>query len=81
MRGKRIRLDDETWQALDLLSRDSMKTFQELADEAFANLLEKHGRPTDLKTALKRSIQPAALESSSTEASRATKTRRKKRGR
>jgi hypothetical protein len=81
MRGKRIRIDDETWQALDLLSRDSMKTFQELADEAFANLLEKHGRPTDLKTALKRSIQPAALESSSTEASRATKTRRKKRGR
>ena len=60
---------------------NSMKTFQELADEAFANLLEKHGRPTDLKTALKRSIQPAALESSSTEASRATKTRRKKRGR
>ena len=81
MRGKRIRIDDETWQALDLLSRDSMKTFQELADEAFANLLEKHGRPTDLKTALKRSIQPPALESSSTEASRATKTRRKKRGR
>jgi hypothetical protein len=59
MPGKRIQLDDETWQALDLLSRDSMKTFQELADEAFDDLLKKYGRPTDLKTALKRSIQSA----------------------
>jgi hypothetical protein len=59
MRGKRIQLDDETWQALDLLSRDSMKTFQELTDEAFDDLLKKYGRPTDLKTAPKRSIQSA----------------------
>jgi len=29
-----------------------MQDFQELADEAFRDLLEKHGRPTDLKTAL-----------------------------
>ena len=46
MPGKRIRLDDEAWPALDLLSRDSMKTFQELADEAFDDLLKKYGRPT-----------------------------------
>ena len=59
MPGKRIQLDEGTWQALDLLSRNSMKTFQELADEAFNDLLKKHGRPTDLKTALKRSIQSA----------------------
>jgi hypothetical protein len=59
MRGKRIQLDDETWQALDLLSRDSMKSFQELSDEAFDDLLKKYGRPTDLKTPLKRSIQTA----------------------
>jgi hypothetical protein len=31
----------KTWQALDLLARDQMKTFQELADEAFAELLEQ----------------------------------------
>ena len=31
----------ETWQALDLLARDQIKTFQELADEAFAELLEQ----------------------------------------
>lgn len=30
------RLDEETWQAVDLFSRNSMKTFQELADEALA---------------------------------------------
>jgi hypothetical protein len=60
MPGKRVQLDEETWQALDLLARDSMKTFQELADEAFADLLKKHGRPTDLKTALKRSARPQA---------------------
>ena len=32
-----------------------MQDFQELADEAFRDLLQKHGRPTDLKTALRRS--------------------------
>jgi hypothetical protein len=30
--------------ALDLLARESMRDFQELADEAFADLLRKHGR-------------------------------------
>jgi hypothetical protein len=57
MIGKRVQFDDESWQAIDLLARDSMKTFQELADEAFADLLKKHGRPADLKTALKRSAR------------------------
>lgn len=57
MIGKRVQFDDESWQAIDLLASDSMKTFQELADEAFADLLKKHGRPTDLKTALKRSAR------------------------
>jgi hypothetical protein len=55
MPGKRVHLDEETWQALDLLARDQMKTFQELADEAFADLLRKHDRPVDLKDALRRS--------------------------
>jgi hypothetical protein len=55
MPGKRVQLDAETWQALDLLARDRMMDFQELADEAFRDLLRKHGRPTDLKTALRQS--------------------------
>jgi hypothetical protein len=57
MRRKLIEFDDETWQAIDLLARDSMTTWQELADEAFRDLLKKHGRPTDLRTALKQSMK------------------------
>lgn len=55
MPGKRVQIDDENWAALDLLARDRGMTFQELADEAFADLLKKHGRPVDLRAALRRS--------------------------
>ena len=55
MPGKRVQFDDETWNTIDLLARDRLMTFQELADEAFRDLLHKHGRPTDLLRALKRS--------------------------
>jgi hypothetical protein len=34
LRRKLVGFDEETWHALNLLSRGSMKTFQELADEA-----------------------------------------------
>jgi hypothetical protein len=34
--------------------------FQELADEAFRDLLRKHGRPTDLRTALRQSAGVSA---------------------
>jgi hypothetical protein len=53
MPGKRIQIDDDTWAALDLLARDRMMDFQELADEAFRDLLRKHGRPASLKVALR----------------------------
>jgi hypothetical protein len=55
--GKRVTFDRATWMALDLYARDSMKSFQELADEAFGDLLAKHGRPVDLKDALRRSTR------------------------
>jgi len=55
MPGKRVQIDDESWAALDLLARDRMMTFQELADEAFADLLKKHDRPVDLRAALRKS--------------------------
>jgi hypothetical protein len=55
VRRKLVGFDEETWHALNLLSRESMKTFQELADEAFRDLLQKYGRPTDLKAALRES--------------------------
>jgi hypothetical protein len=35
----------------------SMKSFQELPDEAFRNLLRKQGRPTGLKSALRESAK------------------------
>ena len=60
MPGKRVNIDDETWMALDLLARDRMATFQELADEAFADLLKKHGRPVGLKAALRKSAGVSA---------------------
>jgi hypothetical protein len=63
MPGKRVQLDAETWASLDLLARDRMMTFQELADEAFADVLKKHGRPVDLRAALRKSARAAdALE-------------------
>jgi hypothetical protein len=55
--GKRVTFDGATWAALDLYARDSMKGFQELADEAFADLLKKHSRPTTLKEALRDSAR------------------------
>jgi hypothetical protein len=57
MPGKRVQLDGESWAALDLLARDRMMTFQELADEAFADVLKKHGRPVDLRAALRKSAR------------------------
>jgi predicted DNA-binding ribbon-helix-helix protein len=60
MPGKRIQLDDATWHALNLLGRDRMMDFQELADEAFRDLLRKHDRPTDLKSALRQSAGQSA---------------------
>jgi len=60
MIGKRIQFHEETWQELRLLAAESMKSFQELADEAFNDLLKKHGRPASLKEALRRSAGESA---------------------
>ncbi len=60
MPGKRVEFDGETWASLDLLAKEQMKSFPELADEAFRDLLRKHGRPVDLKDALRRSAGKSA---------------------
>jgi hypothetical protein len=52
---KLIAFDDDTFDKLKQLARDRMGTIQELADEAFADLLKKHGIPIDLKDALRKS--------------------------
>lgn len=60
MPGKRVQFDDETWHQINLLGKDQMKDFQELADEAFRDLLKKHGQPASLKEALRRSAGVSA---------------------
>ena len=54
---RRIEFDAETWHVLHKLSLDSMKSLQELADEAFRDLLKKHRRPTTLKEMLRESVR------------------------
>ena len=54
---KRIAFDVETWQALHRLSLDSAKSLQELAEEAFRDLLKKNHRPATLRDALKQSTR------------------------
>jgi hypothetical protein len=66
MPGKRVQFDDETFQAIALLGRDTMKDFQELADEAFADLLKKHRRPVGLKNELRQSLRRAPANDSPT---------------
>ncbi|MEA2759836.1 MAG: hypothetical protein QOH65_2449 [Methylobacteriaceae bacterium] len=55
MIGKRVQFDEETWAAINLLRQERRRSFQQLADEAFRDLLEKHHRPADLKTQLRQS--------------------------
>jgi hypothetical protein len=55
--GKRVQFEEETWAAVDARARESKREFQELADEAFRDLLAKHGQPVGLKDQLKRSLK------------------------
>ena len=57
---RRIEFDTETFHALTQLARDRMSSIQELADEAFRDLLKKHRRPTTLKEMLRESVRSQA---------------------
>ena len=57
---RRIEFDAQTWHVLHKLSLDSMKSLQDLADEAFRDLLKKHRRPTTLKEMLRQSVRSHA---------------------
>lgn len=72
---KLIEFDEATFERLKQLGRDRMATMQQLADEAFADLLKKHGVPRDLKDALKKS---AALDRPKKSTARANGSRRVK---
>jgi hypothetical protein len=54
---KLIGFDPDTLRALELYAKDSGKSLQDLADEAFADLLAKHQRPRSFKEALKQSAR------------------------
>ena len=60
MAGKRVQFDPETWASVDLLAKDRMMTFQELAGEAFRDILRKYDRPFSLKEALRKSAGMSA---------------------
>src|SRR5258708_35890970 len=77
MPGKRVQFDDETWAAIELLARDTMGDFQELADEAFRDLLAKHGRPVGLKDQLKRSLRSGEKAEGDSDASETPSSGRK----
>jgi hypothetical protein len=56
MVGKRVEFDDETWAVINLLRQERRRSFQQLTNEAFADLLEKYHRPVDLKLQLRGSL-------------------------
>jgi hypothetical protein len=72
---KLIAFDDDTFDKLKQLARDRMGTLQELADEAFSDLLKKHGIPVDLKDALRKS---ASLSKTPAQKNAGSKSRQKK---
>ena len=63
---KLIGFDPDIFDALTLLARDRMQDFQELADEAFRDLLKKHARPVTLRSALRESVGRAGAEPAKT---------------
>jgi non-homologous end joining protein Ku len=73
---KLIAFDDDTFDKLKQLARDRMGTIQELADEAFADLLRKHGVPIDLKDALRKSA--SSTRSPAKDRSRSSPSRKSK---
>ena len=72
---KLIAFDEDTFGKLKQLGRDRMATFQELADEAFADLLKKHGIPIDLRDALRKSVRRDEASDKATPRRKANKTR------
>ena len=54
--GKRVQFDEETWAVVNLLRQERRRSFQQLADEAFNDLLGKYGHPVDIKNQLRVSL-------------------------
>lgn len=59
MPHKRVHLDTDVLHQVELLARDTGRSLQELADEAFGDLLKKHHRVIGLEAQLKASLRRA----------------------
>ena len=57
VRRKLIEFAPEIWLALDMFAKDTGRSIQDLADEAFADLLAKYQRPASFKEALRESTR------------------------
>ena len=57
VKRKLIEFAPEIWLALEMLAKDTGRSLQELADEAFGDLLGKYHRPASLKEALRESAR------------------------
>ena len=42
--GKRVQFDKETWAVVNLLRQERRRSYRQLADEAFNDLLKRPGR-------------------------------------
>lgn len=56
MTRKLVRFESARLAALDLLAIDTGKSFQDLMDEAIADLLKKHRRPTTTREMFNQSL-------------------------
>jgi len=57
LKRKLIEFAPELWLALEMLAKDTGRSVQDLADEAFGDLLGKYQRPATLKDALRESAR------------------------
>jgi hypothetical protein len=51
--ARHIELSGQTWHALDVLSWETERPLNDLAEEAFSDLLKKHHGPRSLREALR----------------------------
>jgi hypothetical protein len=58
-----VQFDDETWAAINALRQERRRSFQQLATEAFRDLLEKYHRPVHLKDQLRESLKQVGAPS------------------
>jgi hypothetical protein len=56
MVGKRVQFNDQIFEAILAVERQRGRTFQQLADEAFQDLLRKYGQPLGLMASLEESL-------------------------